>query len=280
LKLLRLAALSVLVGVAVGLYACLVEPRWLKCRQEEVELLDWPRSLDGLRLGIVGDTHVGTKRGRPWTSPALDAAVRAINEDPVDLLLLVGDYGYVKWDPEDLATIVARFDAPLRVAITGNHDWARGAARVEKLRLALESCGIHVLVNDVVELSIRGEWLAVAGLADLYAGRMNVEQTVAALPSDRGPTILLSHAPDAVRRVPAEAFDLAVSGHTHGGQIALPFVMSYILSRFAHTTFNRGWYDVTGRRLFVTTGVGLVGHRARFRSRPEVAIITVRTAKT
>jgi len=275
LRLHQLSLAAVCAGAAAGAYARFVEPSRLETVRLDLHVDSWPDGLNGIRLGVVGDLHVGARRGRPWPSPALESAIAAIRDASVDLLLLVGDYGYMQWDAEDLAAIVGRFDAPVRVAVLGNHDFGRGGKRAAALRLELERQGIQVLVNEVTEVDVEGHSLSVAGLGDLHAQRVDVEAMVSGIPENRGPLILLSHSPDAVARVPSDAFDVAFSGHTHGAQVALPFLRNRTLRRFAHTAYDRGLYDVNGHRLYVTKGVGMVGYHARFRARPEVVIATV-----
>ncbi len=273
-------------GIGLGLYATLVEPRRLDVSHTRIALPHWPESLDGLRLAVIADLHIGWRHGRPWTCPALDQAVDAVAHAKPDLLLMVGDFGYMHWDPEELAATVDRFTAPARVAVMGNHDWARGERRMLRLKAALEARGIPVPINDAVSLSIRETPLTVAGLGDLHARRADVGQLVSRLPADRPPTILLSHTPDAVLAVPTAAYDLAFSGHTHGGQVALQFLRRMTLLRFAHSRFDRGQYEMGNggsgtapRVLYVTRGLGMVGRRVRFRSRPEVSLITISTGR-
>lgn len=96
---------------------------------------------------------------------------------------------------------------------------------------------------------------------------------LSALPDGAHPVILLTHTPDGIKDVQSGIFDVALSGHTHGGQLAVPYLNHWVLRRFGQTYFDRGLYEIKGLPLFVTKGLGMVGLHARFRSRPEVAFI-------
>lgn len=305
-----IGAAAVAVGTAVGAYARIVAPRRFEVSEIAIPLATLPAQLSGMRIGIVGDLHLGRRHGRAWTSPALAPASAAIRDAAVDLLVMVGDYGFGRWDPGELAAIAAIFEAPRRVAVLGNHDYGRGTKRAMLLKEGLESRGVAVVVNDCVTLEARNQRIVVAGLDDAHAKRADVDllltrlagsaesagrgkrsagsgaldaalNETAAESGDKGRlsgspfVILLCHSPDAVAGVPPEVFDIAFAGHTHGGQIAIPGIQRLLLRRFAQSSYDRGLYEIHGKPLFVTKGLGVVGYHARFRSRPEVAIVTL-----
>lgn len=274
----RLTVGAGLLGLGVGAYARMVAVRRFEITSAEIRSAGWPATLDGARIGVLGDVHLGTRRGRRWPSPALEQAVEAMNTAQLDLLVLVGDFGYWQWDPKTVAGEIDRFRAAVRVAVFGNHDYAHGSRRATELREALERRGIQVLVNEATAIRVGDEPVTVAGLGDLHSRRTDVDKLTAALDDMTHPVILLSHTPDAVEMMPGDSFDVAFSGHTHGGQLAVPLLKPFALRRFARSRFDRGVYDIDGRPLFVTKGLGMVGLHARFRSRPEIAVITLRPA--
>jgi predicted MPP superfamily phosphohydrolase len=197
-----------------------------------------------------------------------------------DIFVACGDYGFRKWRPEEVAADVAAFEAPVRVAVLGNHDYSRGEAGAVKLRRELELRGVVVLKNQAAVFDIRGSEIWIGGLDDGASGRA-IPRAMLDCVTVGGESphveILLSHSPDAVQRMPIGSFDLAMSGHTHGGQISLPFVNPTLLRKWARTSFDRGFYGVQGGTLFVTKGLGTVGYHARFRSRPEVVLLHLRS---
>lgn len=263
-------------AAALLLYSRLVEPRLLDITRVEIALERWPVELDGIRLALVADLHVGRQHGRDWTCPSLESAVKAVAAEPVDMLVFDGDFGYKEWEPDHLASIADSFGAPLRIAVLGNHDYGAGSGRADRLSEALTRKGFCLLRNQVIQVAVRGRSIWVAGLDDGATGRACVPELLDSIPENACPVILVSHTPDSVASSPAGVFDLALSGHTHGGQIAIPFLTSLTLRRTARTGYNRGLYRVNGIPLFVTKGLGMVGYHARFRSRPEVAFLTLR----
>jgi predicted MPP superfamily phosphohydrolase len=306
-------------GVGVGLYARYVAPRRFEMVEADLRVRGWPDELEGIRLAFVADLHLGRRHGRPWTCPALEQAVEAVRGSRADLLVLGGDIGFATWRPEELALQAARFEAPQRVAVLGNHDHGKGSRRAATLRAALEKLGYRVLENQVEKITIRGRRILVAGLGDSTAGHANVEGLLATLPGAAGlpsprkdwrrrlagvqgansgagadaeegasaatdaagaradPIILVTHTPDVVDRLPRDRIAVALAGHTHGGQLAVPILNRYVLRRFAESRFDRGLYDVGGMPLYVTKGLGMVGFHARFRARPEAALLTIRS---
>lgn len=271
-----LSSLCAVGGLALSAHATRVGPRAFESVQVRLSLHDWPPGLDGTSIALVSDIHIGRRRGRAWTCPALPAALRAVREAKPDLLVLCGDLGFKRWEPEDLARVATLFETPNRVAVLGNHDYAHGTEKAARLRVALEEQGFSVLVNEVIQTDIRGHHLWIAGLGDATSHHDDMVALTDALGHSR-PAILLSHTPDAVIEAPA-VFDLALSGHTHGGQVAIPLVNRLILRRTAHSRFDRGLYRINGIPMYVSKGLGMVGYRVRFRARPEVVFLHLHAA--
>lgn len=226
----------------------------------------WPGGLDGLTVACVADLHAGA----PHMDPARGAAiVRRVTALAPDVVALLGDFvdSHVAFgrrvEPEHVAAALAGLTAP-RFAVLGNHDHLFGAARVAS---ALRAVGIPVLVNEVAGL---GE-LRVAGLDDARGGRPDL----AMVARGPGPMLVLSHDPDLFPRLAATAA-LTLSGHTHGGQVNLPFVRARVTpSRFGDR-YARGVTEQDGKLLFVTSGVGTSFLPLRLLRPPEIVLLEVR----
>jgi predicted MPP superfamily phosphohydrolase len=266
-------------GLGLGLYATRRAPARLVVTRYTLTLPRWPDELDGVLLTVIADLHIGCARGSDWSSPALTAAVEAVRAAEPDLLLVAGDFGFTRWNPHELGRAADLFEATARVAVLGNHDYVRGAKCARALTEALSARGFAVLANEAHRVVVRGHPLWVAGLDDGTSGRADFAKMLGTLQPAAHPVILLSHSPDAVTGAPAGVFDLAVAGHTHGGQIAIPAFNPLVLRKWARTKFDRGFYCVNGIPLFVTKGLGMVGHHARFRSRPEVVLLRMRSPR-
>jgi predicted MPP superfamily phosphohydrolase len=154
-------------------------------------------------------------------------------------------------------------------AVLGNNDWQNAGAEMAG---ALREAGIPVLENDVVDAGP----LHVAGLADLRTREPDVAGTLAHVP-EGAPVIVLSHDPDLFPQISGRVA-LTLSGHTHGGQIAIPRMRRRAIpSRFGER-FARGHIVEGGRHLYVTSGVGTSGWPVRLLAPAEIVILRLRPA--
>lgn len=273
----RQVVLTVVVaGTLLAGWAFAWEPAALRVVEHEVEVDDWPRACDGLRVATLSDLHVGS----PFNG--LGKLERIVSEtlaaEP-DLVLLLGDYvirgvlggSYVA--PEAIAEELDRLVAPMGVyAVLGNHDWWDDPERVTR---ALEAGGISTLEDLAVPRS-RGRcnfWLA--GVSDLWEAPHDVERALSRAPEDA--TILaFTHNPDIFPEIP-ERVALTLAGHTHGGQVALPWLGRPVVPSEHGERFAIGHVRERGRDLFVTSGLGTSILPVRFRVPPEVSIVTIRS---
>jgi predicted MPP superfamily phosphohydrolase len=167
-----------------------------------------------LRIGYASDFHAGSA-----TNPDLLAsACQALREADPDLLLLGGDF--VGTRPETIAALAPALGAiPARLgryAVLGNHDWWTDPGRIVH---ALEEAGIRLLINRHVRLPAPFDGIVLCGLDDPWAG---YPDAAAAFTGAEGVRIVLMHQPSGLLDIGGEPFALALCGHTHGGQIALP----------------------------------------------------------
>jgi predicted MPP superfamily phosphohydrolase len=266
-----LAAAGLVAGAGLAAYAAFVEPRRLVTREVELAVPHWPAGLSGVRAGVMSDLHAGVPHaGLDMVRRAVDA----LNASEPDVHLLLGDFldASQRWRtrlaPGQVAEELARLRAPRGVvAVVGNHDWRNAGDRMGK---ALEAVGITVLEDAAVELD--GFW--VAGLADLRHRKPDIGKALRDVP--RGaPVLMLSHDPDLFPGVPNRV-SLTLSGHTHGGQVAIPLVRRPLLPSYYGERYARGHIVEHGRHLLVTSGVGTSGLPIRFLAPPEVCILTLR----
>ena len=169
------------------------------------------------------------------------------------------------------AEILSRIHCPLRYAILGNHDFLVGAHAITD---ALLTHGIPVLANNSVALERDGRRLWLGGTQDALEGRPNL---TAALPAGRNaePLILLVHEPDFADHAAGRQIDLMLSGHTHGGQVRLPFLPPLLLPKMG-TRYVEGHFQLRdGMQLYVNRGIGAVNLPFRFRCPPEISVLTL-----
>jgi predicted MPP superfamily phosphohydrolase len=271
-----LAAAALAAGAGLAAWAGWFEPRRLVVRDVELELPHWPRELDGLRAGVLSDLHAGVPHvGRG----AVARAVAQLNACEPDVHLLLGDYLDASQalrrnlKAEVVADELARLRAPLGVlAVIGNHDWRNSGDRMWR---ALDARGITVLEDRAVELRAAGGAFWVVGLADLRYRTPDVLDALREVPPG-APVIALSHDPDLFPRIPNHVA-LTLAGHTHGGQVAIPFLRRPMLPSYYGERYARGHIVEDGRHLLVTSGVGTSGAPVRFLAPPEVVHLTLRS---
>ncbi len=217
-----------------------------------------------------GVPHVGLKTIR--------RAVDTLNALEPDVHLLLGDYLDAsqvlkrRLAPEVIAAELARLEAPQgTIAVIGNHDWRASGDRMWR---ALDAAGITVLEDRATRLE-NGLWIS--GLADMRHRYPNVTKALKQVPED-APVIVLSHDPDLFPRMP-ERVSLTLSGHTHGGQVAIPYLRRPLMPSHYGERYARGHVVEHGRHLFVTSGIGTSGIPVRFLAPPEVVHLTCVTPK-
>jgi uncharacterized protein len=258
--------------LAVGLWAFWLEPANLSVVEERLGL-SW--SARPLRVAILTDLHVGS----PFNGMAkLRATVDTTNAAKPDLVCILGDLviqgvlGGRFVPPEEIAAELRRLNAPAGVvAVLGNHD---GWLDHDRVRDALVRNGIRMVEDTAARLDTSSGPVWVAGVSDLWTGRHDLAAALAAVKSDREPVLLLTHNPDIFPMVPARV-TLTLAGHTHGGQVRLPFIGRPIVpSRFGQR-YAAGHVVEEGRHLFVATGVGTSIVPVRFRVPPAITILTL-----
>jgi len=268
----------VLAGLALALllWAVVVEPRSLRVETHEFTLSRWPAVCDGLRVAVLADLHVGS----PFNGlDKLDAIVDLTRQAQPDLVLLAGDYviqgvaGGRFAPPEEAARALGRLDARLGVwAVLGNHDWWLDARRVQS---ALESSGIRVLEDAAVHVHAESCAFWLVGIGDFWEGRHDIPRALSQV-TDVSPVVAFTHNPDVFPDVPARVA-LTIAGHTHGGQVYLPFVGRPVVpSRFGQR-YAFGHVVEAGRHLFVSTGLGTSIMPVRFLVPPEISILVLRS---
>jgi uncharacterized protein len=242
-------------------------------RRPDISISGWPR-VKPLRIAFLSDFHLGSHAG---DVARLAAIVREAAAEKPDLVLYGGDFvnmqpfGGGRIPPRTVAAILAALDAPLgRFAILGNHDYTYGA---EEVADALEAHGIAVLNDDTRTLRHDGHAIDLVGIPDAREMRAQGRALLRDLSGER-PTIVLAHDPDWFRYVPSGPH-LTLAGHTHGGQVRLPFVGALCNASRAPLRWTYGHVVEDGRHLYVTAGLGTSAIPLRIGLPPEIALIDV-----
>jgi len=264
----NLAALA-LSGVGYGLMA---GPAHYTVETVSLKLPRLPREFAGLRIAQISDIHMGSWMNRDRLQQAADLVLA---QKP-DLLLLTGDFlfghnfneashGHLK----DLGTVLAPLAAELpSFAVLGNHDYWTNS---EAVREMLSACQITDLTNTVFTLTRGSEKIYLCGVDDVWEGTVKLENILNQL-VDNSAAILLAHEPDFADTSAATGrFDLQVSGHSHGGQVVIPFYGPPILPLLGKK-YHSGLYKVGEMFQYTNSGLGTGALPLRFNCPPEITL--------
>jgi predicted MPP superfamily phosphohydrolase len=240
----------------------------------DVSVPELPSELAGIRIAQVSDLHVGPG---PWVPRCWREAAEAVRRSGCDIVVNTGDF--LQWTPppQKARAVFEQFlgaphpeeDDPTTIAILGNHDYYAGEEVVDSLTIELRQEGVRVLSNEVLTLAHFGAPLTFAGLAIDVPG---FEEALIALSGAPRPRVVLMHQPDEAAWLPCGIADLVLTGHTHGGQITLPFLEPFIVKHFCGSNYVAGWYRVNENPIYVNRGLGCTGLAVRVRARPEVSV--------
>jgi predicted MPP superfamily phosphohydrolase len=223
------------------------------------------------RILHISDIHMSDGMGANDLEPGLLAGLAA----RPDLICLTGDYvSYTHgFDRTGLLRLLrCAADSAPTYAVLGNHDggaWiarSRGNHSTEPMRELLASVGIRVLHNDS---ALEGN-LTLVGLADLWSGELDPVRAFAKV-TPSTPVVVLCHNPDGKQLLQQYAWNLMLSGHTHGGQARIPG-LTPLWAPVTDKRFLAGLYPWEGRQLFITRGLGSPKHVRAF-CRPEVSVL-------
>lgn len=242
-------------------------------RTASVELADWPAGAPPMRLLLVSDTHVA---GPDMPPERLAAIMRRFNGLKPDLILLAGDFHSGKtlstrhYSAAELTAPFAQARARYGVvAVLGNHDYW---FQPEPIAKGMKAAGVTVLRNQAAR---RGP-LIVGGIDDEVTNHEKIGRTYAAMDAlGAGPRIILSHSPDIVPDLLAPV-DAVFAGHTHCGQIALPFVGPLSYASKYGDRFGCGAMTDGGQKIFVGAGLGTSILPLRYGVPPDVWLVTLR----
>lgn len=264
-------ALGVGLGVAMFVAAVAFVHR-VRIKRRDVPIAGLPAAFDGYRIVQLSDLHCGPfvsgRRVARWVARA--------NGLGADLVAVTGDL--IASGPAFVTTVARELGAlaaPDGVfASMGNHDYfVEGEAMAD----ALVAAGLDVLRNRGVSLARGDARLYLAGVDDTWTGRHDVGKALADRPQGVA-TVLLAHDPALFPEAVERGVELTLSGHTHGGQLGVPFAARRWNLARVMTRFTSGLYHAGNSTLFVNNGLGTTGVPIRLLVPPEIAVLTLRSA--
>jgi uncharacterized protein len=266
-----------LIAWGVIAYGSFVEPKQIAIREQSIDMRENPTNT--LVAAVIADPHVGPYKGERFVQDIVDHIVQI----QPDVVFVAGDFVY---DNPEQAVALKPFSSISRVypvyAVLGNHDYDLASTealvdvnRAGRIAEILRGYGIVMLNNDGLLLPRHEIWLA--GIEDIWSRRARIGDSLYARPMPTPPTILLAHNPDVISFMhEAQAIDLVIAGHTHGGQIRLPLIgpVGKIPTELGQH-FDKGLFEISGEPVFITSGIGESGPRARLFNFPEIAVLSI-----
>jgi predicted MPP superfamily phosphohydrolase len=278
-----LVGLLAAILATIGIYARFVAPFRLTVKRLEIRdlgLRSPPQGrsavshLQSLRVVFFSDLHTGRYKGRDW----VQRVVAAVNAQSPDLVLIGGDFvGKTdRRELKDLLAPLAQLRAPLGVfGVFGNHDHGiPGPDHAAELAELLPSLGVRVLRNECVHLRDHTQLI---GVEEIWTRRDDLQGALAQCADPAERTLILGHNPDLLLRIDAEHPALSpdrtlfLFGHTHQGQIYLPFAPGLAIP--IKSDYYRGIYRTPYGAAYVSSGVGETTTPTRLNAAPEIVVI-------
>jgi predicted MPP superfamily phosphohydrolase len=257
----------VLFFLGLLVYAFLIEPFLLSVERLDLLFDDLPDEFDGFKIVQVSDFHLSH-----FTSFHVKI-LSAIDTERPDMIAITGDF-----NGKNLAAICKDFCKSIAgksryvFAVLGN--WDHKAENLDFFVKSIKDSGISVLINESAVIKKNGKELFIAGTDDSFTGNEDLGKTFKNIPENNF-VIMLTHCPDIIYHAAKYKPQLVLSGHTHGGQVKVPFVRAvYVPSEFG-TRFLSGLFRVEGTYLYVNRGIGTSHIPVRFLSLPELTVITL-----
>ncbi|HHY73935.1 MAG TPA: metallophosphoesterase [Bacillus bacterium] len=267
-------SLGAIFTLTMGLgYARYIEPKQLKITKHELQSTKIPASFDGMKIVLFSDIHLGFN----YTVEQFSDLINLINEMAADMILFTGDLMDAPNKFKEIGQVtqlLKELHAPLgKYSIYGNHD--HGGYGSEIIKMIMKEADFELLINQHKKIYNKtNDYIYVCGLDDGLLGKPNPEKALQAVKPEIF-SILLAHQPDLVETIQGFPVDVQLSGHSHGGQIQLPF-FGPLFTPAGATSYVEGFYQVGSTQLYVNRGIGTTRIPFRFLCPPELTIFTLK----
>ncbi|MEN2766610.1 metallophosphoesterase [Ornithinibacillus xuwenensis] len=266
-----------LLGLSGGTYyyARDIEPGLLSIQQETIKGTNIPQSFNDFTILQFSDTHIGFH----YDLDQFEELTKQINQLKPDLIVFTGDLvdepNQYSWDNR-LTDLLGTLNAPYgKYWVYGNHD--HGGYGTETIKKVMHSAGFNLLQNSHQAIEINQDRIILAGIDDVMLGRPDLTKTI----ENTNPelfTILLAHEPDFADITVQYPIEVQLSGHSHGGQVRLPFV-GHLYTPIYAEKYVEGKYtfESSNLNLYVSRGIGTTRLPYRFLCKPEIHLFTLKS---
>ncbi|MDY6785567.1 MAG: metallophosphoesterase [Cyanobacteriota bacterium] len=277
----------------------LLEPYFIDETETVANIPNLPESWEGKKIAQVSDFQIGM-----WldNTNTIRRSISKLVEERPAAVLISGDFIYHSLpDASPEINKVLELIRPLTeaniptYAVLGNHDYSHKPPKAElgqRVEAALEDIGVVVLQNEAVKLELsetnaenpEQKALYLVGIGSRIAERDRVREALEQVPSE-SPRIAMMHNPQSFEKFPARTAPFAVAGHTHGGQIRLPFSPQWSWLALTHKdeVYVDGWiddYGEAGNQLYVNRGMGFSDIPIRLNCPPEVTFFVLKSQQS
>jgi len=242
----------------------------IEVTRHKVYLRNLPSTFQNLRIVHLTDIH----HSKYVSFNAVYRMVALTNRLRPDLVVLTGDY--ITWSKKYILPVCeALKDLRSRLgvfAVLGNHDVRVDA---EGISNSLERVGIRVLRNTSTRIGHGQQSLYVVGVDEYSYGQSDLDKALQGIPEST-PRILLAHNPEIIAHAAARDIDFIAAGHTHGGQVKLPYLRSLNNFTQPNQEFLEGFVSVRNTQMYISRGLGKVIVPLRIKCPPELPVYSLR----
>lgn len=271
-KILQISYGAALLGAIGHIYVKYIEPNWLEITRLTISHPLIPPVFNNFKIVQLSDTHFGFQ----LDEHQFKKIIQTISSEKPDVIIFSGDLvdnllSFFEYDP--MVAFLSHLSAPFgKFAVYGNHD--HGGWGTEKYQEVMSASDYILLKNEAYPVQMNGDEIFIAGIDEPILGKPNLQKTFQNHDRDKF-TILISHAPDLAEEAKFYPAHLQLSGHTHGGQVQLPFFGPFITPPFGQK-YTEGLYKISNDFfLYVNRGLGTTRLPYRFLARPEITVFTL-----
>ena len=251
----------------LGSYPVFIERNLIQINHYRIPVPRLPEAFNGFRLAHLTDLHLGFLVSESFIAHV----IKKTNALKPDMIVCTGDFVHARHSSKDIDIVwpmISKLNAKFGVyTVLGNHDhWADTERSLQWLQRSGQN------VRHICKPVYKGkDRILIGGSGDLWEDDLNIDQCFSS--SDEGDCrILLTHNPDAIDTAFETPLSLILSGHTHGGQVSLPFFGPPMLP-VKNKRYASGLIETEKGKLFISKGIGWSIYPIRFNCYPEIAVL-------
>ena len=248
-----------------------IEPNLFVTNHKTMYLPNYQKEHNGLKIAVLSDLHIGTRNVK---LSKIEKIVKRVNKENPDIIFILGDFdakaiANSNIPNNKIVNVLNNFNAPLGVyAVLGNHDYEP----INVVTNLLNQTKIVLLENEKKSINYNNKNLQIVGFKDLWHCYLSPNNIIGKTKPDES-TIVLMHNPDTFPEINRK-ISLCLAGHTHGGEIFIPFLGAPFVPSKYDQRYRKGYVIENNKHLYVSGGIGTLS-RMRFCTLPEICIFTL-----